>query len=165
MTKRLIAIALLALSSRVGAQDVSVLTLSGLGGKPQGVTIADLRRIGPQALQATDPHSKQAGAYQAVSLVKVLALVNAPFGDQLKGDAFAAYVLVEARDDYRVIFSLVELDAKTAGTEAFVAFEKDGQPLPSGMGPLRLVVPTDRRGARWVREVTRISVATAAKQP
>lgn len=163
MTKRLTAILFVLLSSRLIAQEAPALRLSGLDGKVQSLTLADLRKLGPQTLPATDPHSKQAGAYQAAPLARVLGLVGAPFGEQLKGDAFAGYVLVEARDGYRVVFSLIELDTKTAGTEAFVAFEKDGQPLPNGMGPIRLIVPTDRRGARWVREVTRISVSTVPK--
>ena len=46
---------------------------------------------------------------------------------------------------------------------------EDGQPLPVDDGPLRLVVPSDKRPARWVRQVVRIVVSdvpdTATRVP
>jgi DMSO/TMAO reductase YedYZ molybdopterin-dependent catalytic subunit len=39
-----------------------------------------------------------------------------------------------------------------------VAFERDGQPLGAEIGPFRLVVPTDKRGGRWVRQVVSIKL-------
>jgi DMSO/TMAO reductase YedYZ molybdopterin-dependent catalytic subunit len=39
-----------------------------------------------------------------------------------------------------------------------LAFERDGQPLGADIGPFRLVVPTDKRGGRWVRQVTSIKL-------
>lgn len=93
-----------------------------------------------------------------MTLASALALVGAPVGGGLKGPALAAHVQVEAADGYRVAFSLAELDPATGSTEAYIAFERDGEPLDASMGPYRLVVPTDRRGARWVRQVTRIRI-------
>jgi hypothetical protein len=52
-------------------------------------------------------------------------------------------VRAEARDGYRVAFSLVELDSTIASSEVFIAFQRDGKPLPAEMGPFRLIVPTD----------------------
>lgn len=64
----------------------------------------------------------------------------------------------EGRDGYRVAFSLVEVDMSIASSEVFVVFERDGKPLPSDLGPIRLVVPTDKRGARWVRQLASLTV-------
>ena len=43
-------------------------------------------------------------------------------------------------------------------TDALVAFERDGQPLPDDVGPFRLVVPSDARGGRWVRGLIELHV-------
>jgi len=61
------------------------------------------------------------------------------------------YVIAEATDGYRVVFSLAELDPQFGNTAVLVANEIDGHPLPEHDGPLRLVVPGDKRQARWVR--------------
>jgi DMSO/TMAO reductase YedYZ molybdopterin-dependent catalytic subunit len=112
-------------------------------------------------IEATDPHSQTTSRYRVVALHELLALVGAPQGEHLRGPAMAAYILVEARDDYRVIFSAAELDPGIRDTQAFLAFEKDGEPLGDELGPFRLVVPTDRRAARWVRQVVRVTVVEA----
>jgi DMSO/TMAO reductase YedYZ molybdopterin-dependent catalytic subunit len=41
----------------------------------------------------------------------------------------------------------------------------DGKPLPPQAGPLRLVVPDDKRHARWVRQVTRIDIIRVDPAP
>jgi DMSO/TMAO reductase YedYZ molybdopterin-dependent catalytic subunit len=42
--------------------------------------------------------------------------------------------------------------------QALVADSEDGKPLAQNTGPLRLVVPADKRPARWVRMVKTIRV-------
>jgi hypothetical protein len=39
-----------------------------------------------------------------------------------------------------------------------LADTKDGQPLPPREGPFRIVVPGEKRPARWVRQVTALEV-------
>ena len=55
------------------------------------------------------------------------------------------YLLVEAADDYRVVFALPELDPAFTERVILLADRRDGQPLAAAEGPLRLVVP-DRSG-------------------
>jgi hypothetical protein len=43
------------------------------------------------------------------------------------------------------------------------ADRKDGKPIASGEGPYRLIVPDDKRPARWVKQVRRITVACGAR--
>jgi hypothetical protein len=81
-----------------------------------------------------------------------------PSGEALRGKALASTIQVEALDGYRVASSLAELDAGTGSTDAVVAFELDGKPLGGELGAFRMVVPTDKRSARWVRQVARIKV-------
>ena len=65
----------------------------------------------------------------------------------------ALYLLVEAADGYRVVFALPELDPAFTERMVLLADHRDGQPLTTTEGPLRLVVPDDKRHARWVRQV------------
>lgn len=39
-----------------------------------------------------------------------------------------------------------------------LAYQADGNALPRGDGPFRIVVPGDKKQARWVREVSTIRV-------
>jgi hypothetical protein len=69
----------------------------------------------------------------------------------------ATYVLVEAEDGYRVVFSLAELDSGILDSDVLVADTKDGAPMDAKLGPFRLVAPHDKRPARWVRMVKRVT--------
>jgi hypothetical protein len=72
------------------------------------------------------------------------------------------YVLVvEAADGYRASFSLGEVDPELTGRTVLLADLRNGAPLEGDLGPLRLVVPDDRRPARWVRQVTAVRVVGA----
>ena len=73
----------------------------------------------------------------------------------------AAYVLAEGADSYRVSFSLAELDPGLQDSQVIVADTMNGQPLGDKVGPLRLVVPQDKRPARWVRMLRSIKVVNA----
>jgi hypothetical protein len=45
-----------------------------------------------------------------------------------------------------------------------VELQKDGEPLDEAIGPFRLVVPSDRRGARWIRQLVGASVVILPKE-
>jgi hypothetical protein len=72
------------------------------------------------------------------------------------------YVVVEALDKYRVIFALPELDAAFTDRGVLLADRRDNQPLPTVEGPLRLVIPDEKRHARWVRQVVSIHLRRAS---
>jgi DMSO/TMAO reductase YedYZ molybdopterin-dependent catalytic subunit len=72
--------------------------------------------------------------------------------------AVASYVLVEAQDGYRAVFALAEADPSQTDRVILLADSKDGAPLSPAEGPWRIVVPGEKRPARWVRQVTAISV-------
>jgi hypothetical protein len=87
--------------------------------------------------------------------------VNAPLGDSLRGRSLGTFVTVEATDGYRVLFSIAELDARFTDRVVIVADAKDGRPLPAAEGPYRLIVPGEKRPARWARQVVRITLGRA----
>src|SRR5262245_16349016 len=78
--------------------------------------------------------------------------------DSLRGKALAQYVLVEARDNYRVVFGIAELSSAFSPRRIILALTADGQPLSDDQGPVRLVVEGELRPARWVRQVSAVRV-------
>jgi len=85
-------------------------------------------------------------------------------GKPLHGKQLLQYVVVGASDDYRVLFSIAELeDATGAASDALLADKVNGKPLGEHAAPLQLIVPSDKRPARFVRMVTSITVGTLAK--
>ena len=67
-------------------------------------------------------------------------------------------VLVEASDGYRAAFSLAELDPEMTDRVVLLADTKDDQPLSPREGPFRIIVPGEKRPARWVRQVRALTV-------
>ena len=66
-----------------------------------------------------------------------------------------------APDGYRVLFSLAEFDPAFNQRVILLADQRDGRPLDKREGPLRLVIPGDKRHARWVRGVSDLQVFRA----
>ena len=95
------------------------------------------------------------------ALIDVLAAAGAPSGDKLRGKNLALYVRISAADDYQAVFALAELDPGFRDEVAIITNRCDGAPLDSKDGPFRLVVPGDKRPARWVRQVTAIDLLRA----
>ena len=135
------------------------LTLVGLDGRTRSVSPPDLARLVRH--DTTVSAHEVSGRYSGVALTDLLALVNAPLADSLRGRSLATYVVAEASDGYRVLFSIVELDSKFTDRVVILADRKDGQPLPAAEGPYRLIVPGEKRPARWARQVIRISLGRA----
>ena len=67
-------------------------------------------------------------------------------------------MLVEAADNYKVVFALAEADPAFATREIILADKKNGKQLDAKEGPFRIVAPGDKRGARWVRQVMTIQI-------
>jgi len=70
----------------------------------------------------------------------------------------AAYVLAEAADGYRVVFSLAELDRDLVAAEVIVADTLDGAPLGPKQGPFKIVAPHEKRPVRSVRMLRSLTV-------
>jgi DMSO/TMAO reductase YedYZ molybdopterin-dependent catalytic subunit len=125
---------------------------------PLTLTADDLKRMPRKTLTVTNPHSQKKESYEGVALEEILRKAGAPNGQQMRGPAMATYVLAEASDNYRVVFSLAELDSGIVESEIIVADTLDGAPLSEKEGPFKIVAPHEKRPARWVRMVTTITV-------
>jgi hypothetical protein len=113
-------------------------------------TLAGLPR---RTVTATD-EAGHTDTYSGVALRDVLTRAGVPTGAPLRGRALTAYVVVGAADGYHVVFSLAELDPSFTDRVVLIAESRDGTPFPPNIGPFRLIVPGEKREARWVRQVT-----------
>jgi hypothetical protein len=76
----------------------------------------------------------------------------------MKGKRMASCLLVEAADGYRVVIALPEIDPAFTDKQVILAFLKDGKPLDAKEGPYRIIIPDEKRMARWVRQVTTLKI-------
>jgi len=115
----------------------------------------------PRTKLTAKEHDKTV-TYEGVTLTEILQKAGAPLGKQLHGKAMASYVVVTAHDGYRVLFALPELDPDftDASKQVILADTADGMPLMEKQGPVRIVVPQEKKPARWIRMVDSIEVVT-----
>ena len=127
----------------------------------EAVVALDAARLAHVARQrVTVSDRSQSRMFEGVWLRDLLALVHAPLGDALRGEALQLIVVVDARDGYHAVFSLAEIDPAVRDRAILLADRQDGQPLDGTAGPWRLVVADEVRAARWVRQVMRIRVVS-----
>jgi hypothetical protein len=107
-------------------------------------------------------HGKPA-TFEGVSLRHLLTLAQVPVGADLRGDALCLVVRVEAADGYQAVYALAELDAGPKERPILLADVRDGKPLYAATGPFQIVAADEIKGGRWVRQVTRIVVISAAR--
>ena len=113
------------------------------------------------SVDVQEPHHGEMQHYEGVRLSDLLAKVGLPLGDKLRGRAMAMYVLAEASDGYAVVYSVAELDPAMTGNRMIVADRMNGKPLEAKEGPFKIVVPGDKRPARWIRMLTALQVESA----
>ena len=148
--------------AQVPAGDATaVLEVKGAVKQELHLTSADLRAM-PRTKAMAKDHDGAIHAYEGVALQAILAKAGVPQAGDLRGKSMTLSVVAEATDGYRAAFSLAELDTDFANESVLVVDTADGKPLVSQQGPLRLVVPGDKRQGRWVRMLKSISVVNAS---
>jgi hypothetical protein len=76
----------------------------------------------------------------------------------MKGKRLANCLVVEAADGYRAVIALPEVDPAFTDRQILLAFLRDGKPLGEKEGPYRIVIPDEKRMARWVRQVATLKI-------
>lgn len=136
------------------------ITLAGDVTKPATLQPADLKAMAHTDVKATDRDGKE-HTYAGVPLADLLKRAGATLGSELRGENLTKYVIVKAADGYEVLFALPEIDPEFATRTIILADSVDGTPLAQGVGPYRMVVPGEKKPARWIREVRSIEVRFA----
>lgn len=135
-----------------------MLSVGGEVPTPLSLDSKALASMTRQEVQFKD-HSGNDVAYSGVPLAEILQRAGAPIGNnQMHGPNAALYVLAEAKDGYRVVYGLAELDPDITDRNVIVADRCDGQPLNDREGPLRIIITGEKKQARWIRQLTSLVV-------
>jgi len=127
------------------------------------LSVADLAQLGPVTLAWTN--HRETHQVKGVRVDKVLAHFgftpgsmgkDVPPPQKVKG--FRQVLVAMARDGFQAVFSCAEVWEGMGQTLALLVWEVDGKPLPSDVGPLRLVVLTDGMPSRSLRQLERLRV-------
>jgi hypothetical protein len=132
------------------------LQVVGTGGKTITLSAAQITAL-PHVKASVQDHGTTS-EFDGIPLAEVLAAAGVKLGDSMRGPRMTEAVLMEAADNYKVVFALAEVDPAFATREIILADKKNGKPLDAKEGPFRIVAPGDKRGARWVRQVTAIRI-------
>lgn len=128
--------------------------------RPLTVNAVDFAKLEHRTVRARG-HDGQEGTFEGVAIVDLLRLAGVPLGKDLRGDRMLTYLVVEAADGYRVVFALPEIDPAFTERTILLVDRRDQQPLSSHDGPLQVIVPGEKRHARWVRQVTAFTIRRA----
>jgi len=133
------------------------LSVSGEVEKPLQLTLSDLSKM-PRRSVKTKNHDGKDVTCEGVELREILSRAGVKFGEEMRGKTVANYVLIQAADKYEAVFALAELDPAFSARLILLADSADGKPLADSNGPLQIIVPDEKRHARWVRQVVAIVV-------
>jgi hypothetical protein len=155
MKKRFFVPLLFSLTLQAALLQCQQLTVQPEAGKQTVLSRADIEALPHSKITTGAPDSPL--TFDVVTLKSVLERAGITF-DKLSGKRLASCLLVEAADGYRVVIALPELDPAFNDKQIFLAFLKNGKPLDEKEGPYRIVIPDEKRMARWVRQVTTLKI-------
>jgi hypothetical protein len=155
--RKLFLAVLAALTLWAGIASCQQLTVRAENGKQTTLTRTDIEAL--PHVKVTSTASGASMTFEGASLKSVLERGGVGFGQVMKGKQLASCLLVEAADGYRVVIALPEIDEAFNDKQFVLAFLKDGKPLDEKEGPYRIVIPDEKRMARWVRQVTALKIA------
>ena len=150
--------------ARVAAQvaaGAGTLIVNGDVAKPLALTPAELKTL-PRAKVEVRRQDGTVTVYEGVFARELVTMAGITLAG-MRGDAVSSYVVATAADGFRAVFALAELDPALTAADVLVADTIDGKPLPDRQGPLRLVAPADRQGARSARMLQRLEVVRLRK--
>jgi hypothetical protein len=127
---------------------------------PVALSLADFNALPHTTVKVHNVHTDADESYSGVPLATLLAMVEAPLGNKLRGEALANYLIASGSDGYSVVLSLSEVDPGFHSGQVLVADSRDGAPLAKS-GPFQLIVTDDKRPARWVHNLVSIALLSA----
>jgi len=142
------------------AQPQPALEISGPGIAAIKISLQDLSRMPRLRLDIREPHKGEIEHYEGVRLSDLLAKAGV-LGEKLRGRGLATYIVATASDGYAVVYSIAELDPAMTDNQVIVADTMNGKPLEPKEGPLKIVVPGDKRPARWIRMLSDLRIENA----
>lgn len=133
------------------------LKIKGLDGKSITLSPEEFAALPHKTVSVFNAHSKTTEKYSGVPLTELLAKVGVPQGEQVKGKLFLTGIVAEGTDNYDVLYALAEVDPSIHAGDVLVADSVDDHKLEKD-GAFKMVSTEEKRPARWVRNLTSITV-------
>jgi DMSO/TMAO reductase YedYZ molybdopterin-dependent catalytic subunit len=102
-------------------------------------------------------------SFTGVPLWQVLSAAQPNFNADVRNDKLGMSIVVTASDGYQAVIAWGEIDPETGAQPILVAYAENGAPIADSQGGIRLIVPGDKRGGRYVSGVVNISLRDAPK--
>jgi hypothetical protein len=115
------------------------------------LSASDIANLPDQTIRTTD-HGTPV-TFQGVLLSDVLAKVSGPTGETFNKTVASYYLIAEAHDGYKAVFTWAEIDPTFTDRRVYVVTKREGNPLTAKDGPYELIVPGEKRNSRWVRQL------------
>ncbi len=142
----------------IGLQsNAQTITISGVGIQPLVLTKSMFQEM-KQAVVMAKAHDEKVHRYSGVTIADLLTKAGIILGDTAKRKTIVSCLVVTAADNYKAIYALPEVDPLFANRTIIVADRADKKPLPEDVGPFQIIVPGEKKHARWVRQVTALEV-------
>lgn len=137
--------------------NAQTITISGAGIQPLVVSKSMFQDM-KQVVIMAKAHDEKVHRYSGVTIADLLTKAGIILGDTAKRKTIVSCLVVTAADNYKAIYALSEVDPLFANRTIIVADRMDKKPLPEDDGPFQIIVPGEKKQARWVRQVTAIEV-------
>lgn len=149
------------LSARISLPTDGALHIEGQVSNPLTLSADDLRsNYAPHTLEVTYLSGEEtvSTSYTGALLWDILSGAQVNYNVDVRNDKISMYIVATGSDGYQAVVSWGEIDPEYSNQPILVAYEEAGQPTPEG---LRLVVPGDARGSRYVKDLVSLSVRDA----
>lgn len=120
------------------------------------IGLDELQKL-PRMERAVTDHGETI-KYEGVALSELLKHYGVTFGETLRGPRVDLVILLKASDKYRASFTLAEIDPDNTDKEVILADRSNGKLLSAREAPVRVIVPSDKRQVRWIRNVQEIHI-------
>ncbi|HEX3954228.1 MAG TPA: hypothetical protein VHW90_11680 [Stellaceae bacterium] len=140
------------------AADPAIMVV-GPSGKTISLTLAAIAQLPTTQLNVSyeTEHGARKASFEGPLLWNALAQLS--LVDPAKErDALHEALLITGTDGYSALLALGEIAPAFEGKQVIIAEKMDGKPYPADQ--VRVVVPGDKRGGRYVRGLARIEFVT-----
>ncbi len=159
----LVGVAVFGPSARAQTVPADTFQIAGAVTAPHTWSVAQIKKQMPTDIRPLTYTLKgQSHTAHAVALWTLLQAAGPRLNPQIKHHLLQFIVAVRGQDGYTSDFTLGELSPDFGDRAVWVALDEDGKPLTGDGGPVQLLVPGDKKPARWVHAVRAIIVTDGA---
>ena len=105
-------------------------------------------------------HDHKTHEFSGPLLSDFLSNAGVILGEPAKKQTVSSYIIIRAKDNYKCLIALAELDPLFSSSDIIIASKMDGKALSEKNGPYQIIVPNDKKHGRWIRQVKSIEIHT-----